>query len=175
MELSSGLALFLSMGGVSADSKRALMDIYTESGYDCATYFGIDYKTCHRRAMASASLYNHVGHDQISEWCAGTAEMMSITAISKAIEPFKLTTINAAMAFVGKPVNKPRTEFIEQVDQGSVQQDVEKAVHKHHSSIEIDSEAQYDEWLKKRGATPLLKPEAIDAGFRNVSTEHLAS
>ena len=56
MELSSGLALFLSMGGVSADSKRALMDIYTESGYDCATYFGIDYKTCHRRAMASASL-----------------------------------------------------------------------------------------------------------------------
>lgn len=174
MELSSGLALFLSMGGVTQESKESLMGVYCESGYDAGTSSGSDYKTCHRRLTASALLYDHIGPETIGEWCAGTAEMMSITAISKAIEPLKLTSIDAARAYAGKPRKLALTSPESVVSSAPTAQHTQQAPSASAQQVEITTEAQYDSWLKKRGATPLLKPEAIEAGFRTVSTEHLS-
>lgn len=108
MELSVGLALFAEFGDTDRDAKRALSQVYQQSGYDCEKMDGADYKTVQRRIGAAADLFKFLKKDKIDEWTANTAEMASIQAIAKELEQYNLKGINSVLALVGKPVTLPR-------------------------------------------------------------------
>lgn len=110
MELSVGLALFAEFGDTDRDAKRALSQVYQQSGYDCEKMDGADYKTVQRRIGAAADLFKFLKKDKIDEWTANTAEMASIQAIAKELEQYNLKGINSVLALVGKPVTLPRAK-----------------------------------------------------------------
>lgn len=96
LELSTGLAIFHMNGGTNKDARSQLVDAYTEAGYDCKRFAGMDYKTVNRRINAAASLYEKL---PVAKWVGRLEEMDIIRAVCEGLAPYEFYTIQDVLRF----------------------------------------------------------------------------
>lgn len=110
LEVAVALAVFASSStGADRSTKRVVMEIYTQAGFD-TRLDGEDYKTVNRRINASAAFFNKIGKDAIDAAAAGLREGKAIDAISTFLSAtFNFSGVNAVLEFAGKPVKQTNT------------------------------------------------------------------
>lgn len=110
LEVSVSLAIFASSStGADRATKRVVMDIYSQAGFD-VSHTGPHYKTVNRRINASAALFDKLGAKAVSIAMRGMREGKAIESLSSYLgETYKFDSINAVLEFVGKPVEQTNT------------------------------------------------------------------
>lgn len=175
LELATGLAVYSTFGGVNKEARDELFSVYIESGYDASTSSSPEYKTVHRRLTTTAKLFDYLGADKVAEWGEASSEMLLINTFIRHLEPLNLKSINATLAYVGKPV-------VPKIEQHTVQQKgdfpqqhtvSDKGMPKGQITPQMTDQQSYEAWLKRRGGTPLEKEWEVKAGFVHVSVEGL--
>lgn len=113
IEVSVALAMFSSSStGADRSTKRVVMDVYAQAGFEVATT-GRDYKTVNRRINASAALYDKLGSEAIAQAMHGLREGKAIESLCNYLaETHKFDSINAVLEFVGKPVEQTNTSEV---------------------------------------------------------------
>lgn len=175
LELATGLAVYSTFGGTTKEARAELFAVYNESGYDAGSISAPEYKTVHRRLTTTAKLYNYLGADKVAEWGEASNEMLLINTLVRHLEPLNLKSINATLAYVGKPVLKAIEQHtVERKGDYPQQHTVSDKGIPDGQVVEQQTEEQaYAAWLARRGGTPLEKEWEIKAGFHRVTVAGL--
>lgn len=102
VEMAVGMTVYATHGKVNKASRADLYDIYRAAGYDCATADGADYRTVHRRATASATLFEHATLQSIEQWADGQHGAGVVRAITENISHLDVATIRGVLALADK-------------------------------------------------------------------------
>lgn len=110
LEVAVSLAVFASSTtGADRATKRVVMDIYAQAGFDVSPT-GRDYKTVNRRVNVSADLFNKLGEDAVKQAMHGLRDGKAIESLTSYLgEDIKFDSINALLEYVGKPVEQTNT------------------------------------------------------------------
>lgn len=200
LELATGMALFLEQGGVHADAKAQLQQIYTDAGHDSATIDGKEYKSVRRKINLAAYLYAHITESKLREWIGGAVEMMALSSIISELEKLDIRTYESVGLLVGKPIVArmpkspeiwlpPKEEKVAppQPAQYMSGDEISQAIAmagEHHRRVsdeegsmllETGDIARYSAWLRDRSETPIANRELEKReGFHRIETEHIS-
>lgn len=157
LEIGVSLAVFASSTtGTDLATKRVVMDIYSQAGFDVGTD-GTDYKTVRRRISTSAKLFNKLGADVVNAAMGGLRDMKAIKSLCHHMgETYKFDTINAVLEFVGEPVQQTNTPEVRAARAAALVKTLEQ-------NSAVDS--SIDERIAAQRAERLRKEQEESDGF----------
>lgn len=102
MELAVSFAVLLETKSNKRLSREIMIDVYSQSGYQCGQPGTRDWLMINRHIRASFALFDFIGEPEVVQWAGDLTKAQLLDAIVRRLEPLKLGTVNEVLTICEK-------------------------------------------------------------------------
>jgi hypothetical protein len=108
IELAVGFAVHLESHNGRV-TRAVMCEIYANAGYKSTKPGDRDWRKINRHITATLALFDFIGSEDVVKWAEGKTKKDLVDAIVKALEPFKVRSVNEILEICGKLGVRART------------------------------------------------------------------